>query len=83
MHFVRIAGSAEERILSRRIYFEVEAEINAMATCCRELFPILDVVKELSGAIGLSAQDGASMHIRLHEDNAGALTTDLPKFLSK
>ena len=51
----------------------MEAEINAMATCCRELFPILDVVKELSGAIGLSAQDGASMHIRLHEDNAGAL----------
>jgi len=51
----------------------MEAEINAMAACCRELFPILDMVQELSGAIGLSAKDGASMHIRLHEDNAGAL----------
>ena len=51
----------------------MEAEIVAMATCCRELFPILDMVKELSGAVGLKAEDGASMHIRLHEDNAGAL----------
>mmetsp|Transcript_8889 Transcript_8889/g.15130 ORF Transcript_8889/g.15130 Transcript_8889/m.15130 type:complete len:184 (-) Transcript_8889:775-1326(-) len=44
----------------------MEAEIVAMASLCRELFP----VEELSGAVRCRKK---MMHIKLHEDNAGAL----------
>jgi hypothetical protein len=51
----------------------MEAEIIALAHCCRELFPVIDVVTELGGVLGLDTKDLASMHVSIHEDNAGAL----------
>ena len=51
----------------------MEAEINALAHCCRELFPVMDVVQEMGESIGLATKDLTSMHISVHEDNAGAL----------
>ena len=50
----------------------MEAEITALAHCCRELFPIIDMVKTLSGVYGLEEQ-AAQMKVSIHEDNAGAL----------
>jgi hypothetical protein len=50
----------------------MEAEIIALAHSCRELFPIMDMVKSLSSAVGL-ANPETSMHVSIHEDNAGAL----------
>ena len=51
----------------------MEAEINALAHCCRELFPVIDVVGEVGSAVGLSDDNLKSMHVSVHEDNAGAL----------
>ena len=50
----------------------MEAETNALAYCCRELFPIIDIVKALGKAVGLSI-GVPTMKVSVHEDNAGAL----------
>ena len=50
----------------------MEAEITALAHCCRELFPLIDMVKSLSKVYGLEEQ-AAEMKVSIHEDNAGAL----------
>jgi hypothetical protein len=51
----------------------MEAEIIALAHCCRELFPVIDIVSEVGNVVGLSTEDLVSMHVSVHEDNAGAL----------
>ena len=51
----------------------MEAEIIALAHSCRELFPIIDLVTELGKVVGLPAKDLTTMHVSIHEDNAGAL----------
>ncbi len=51
----------------------MEAEIIALAHCCHELFPVIDVVTELGNVLGLDTKDLACMHVSIHEDNAGAL----------
>ena len=51
----------------------MEAEIIALAHSCRELFPIIDIVHELGVVVGLPTTDLTSMHVSIHEDNAGAL----------
>jgi len=51
----------------------MEAEINALAHCCRELFPVIDIVEEIGKTVGLETKDMISMHVSVHEDNAGAL----------
>ena len=51
----------------------MEAEIIALAHCCRELFPVCDVVEEVGSVVGLETKDLTSMHVSVHEDNAGAL----------
>ena len=50
----------------------MEAEIIALNHCCRELFPLMDMVTSLSAAVGLS-QPMTTMRVSVHEDNAGAL----------
>ena len=49
----------------------MEAEINTLAACCRELLPVLDLVKEVGDAVGLEQNEPPK--VRVHEDNAGAL----------
>ncbi|KAL7475932.1 hypothetical protein ACHAW6_007030 [Cyclotella cf. meneghiniana] len=51
----------------------MEAEIVALAHCCRDLFPIIDIVTEFGKVIGLPSKDLALMHVSVHEDNAGDL----------
>ena len=50
----------------------MEAEIISLATCMRELIPIMDMVQELAVAVGKSAGD-VNMKVSVHEDNSGAL----------
>ena len=50
----------------------MEAEAIAMAHSRREFFPIVDMAKNLSGAVGLLIGD-ITMNVSIHEDNAGAL----------
>lgn len=51
----------------------MEAEIIALAHCCRELFPVMDLVTDLGKSLGLPTEDLVTMHVSIHEDNAGAL----------
>ena len=50
----------------------MEAEVNALAACMRELIPIMDMVQSLAVAIGKPAGD-VNMRVSVHEDNSGAL----------
>ena len=51
----------------------MEAEINALALSCKELFPIIELVFELGTIVGLPTKDSTTMHVSINEDNAGAL----------
>jgi hypothetical protein len=52
----------------------MESEYIALSTSCKELFPLIDLVKELGGCLGLDVSDTVNLHVRIHEDNVGALT---------
>ncbi len=63
----------------------MEAEVNALAACMRELIPIINMVKELIQSVGLQAGD-MNMNVLVHEDNSGALVlaeTLPPQFTSR
>jgi hypothetical protein len=49
-----------------------EAEIVAISHCTSELIPIMQMVEFLGPAVGFPV-DCTSMHVCIHEDNAGAL----------
>ncbi len=50
----------------------LEAEVNALAACMRELIPIMDMVQSLAVAVGIPAGD-VNMKVSVYEDNLGAL----------
>ena len=49
----------------------MEAEVVALAACCHDLIPVIELVAEVGKAVGLDSNDPPS--IKVHEDNAGAL----------
>jgi hypothetical protein len=51
----------------------MEAEYVALSTLCRDLFPLIDVTKEICSAFLLNLPDKTNMHITIHEDNIGTL----------
>ena len=50
----------------------MESEIVALSHSCRVLLPLIDIVKQLSKAVGLDLNE-TTMQVSIHEDNAGAL----------
>ena len=52
----------------------MEAEYVAMSTACKDLFPLIDLVHELGGCLGIPVSNSSNLHVRIHEDNVGALT---------
>ena len=52
----------------------MEAEYVALSTACKDLFPIMDLVQELGKFFDLPVTDKSRFHVRIHEDNVGALT---------
>jgi hypothetical protein len=52
----------------------MEAEYIALSTACRDLFPLIDKLTELTSFLNLPFAPGSNMHVRIHEDNVGALT---------
>ena len=52
----------------------MESEYIALSTACKDLLPIVDLVKEIGTVFGLPVGDLSDMHVRVHKDNAGALT---------
>ena len=51
----------------------MEAEYVALSTSCRNLFPLIDITKERCSTFALHLHEYAHMHIKIHEDNVGAL----------
>ena len=52
----------------------MESEYVALSQSCKDLFPIMDLVKEIGTFFDLPVKDKARFHVRIHEDNVGALT---------
>ena len=52
----------------------MEAEYIALSTSCKDLFPIIDILQEITTALSLLPSDSANIHVRIHKDNAGALS---------
>jgi hypothetical protein len=52
----------------------MEAEYVALSQACKDLFPLLDLIKELGTACGLSIDKHSNLYVKVHEDNVGALT---------
>ena len=50
----------------------MEAEIIALSACCRELFPIIDMVSSVTKSVNLPIGK-TTMNVSIHEDNSGAL----------
>ena len=51
----------------------MEAEIIALANCCWELLPVMDISAEIGKVVGMETNELVSMHVSIHKDNAGAL----------
>jgi hypothetical protein len=52
----------------------MEAEYIALSTSCHDLFLLIDITNELCTALQVEMQTKTQMHIKIHEDNIGALT---------
>jgi hypothetical protein len=52
----------------------MEAEYVTFSTACKDLIPIVGVIRELSKAVGLRDDFMSNLHIKIHEDNMGAMT---------
>ncbi len=50
----------------------MEAKIITLSACCRELFPIIDMVCSLAEATNLPIGN-TTKNVSIHEDNSGAL----------
>ncbi len=50
----------------------MEAKIIALAACCRELFPMMDMVSSVTKSVKLTIKK-TTMNISIYEDNLGAL----------
>jgi hypothetical protein len=55
----------------------MEAEYVALSTSCQDLFPLIDVTKEICSVFSLDKHvlhEHARLHTKIHKDNVGALT---------
>ena len=52
----------------------MEAKYVALSTACKDLLPVVAVIRKLSAAVGLDASFTHNIHCKIHEDNVGALT---------
>ncbi len=62
----------QSRLQTKTALSTMEAEVNALAGCMRELIPIINMVKESTQSVGLQARD-MNMNVSIHEDNSVAL----------
>jgi hypothetical protein len=51
----------------------MEAEYIALSTSCRDLFLLIDITNELCMVLQVEMETETQMHIKIHEDNIGAL----------
>eukprot|EP00804_Cyclotella_cryptica_P004978 CCRYP_014091-RA/>CCRYP_014091-RA protein AED:0.33 eAED:0.35 QI:0/0/0/1/0/0/4/0/696 len=55
----------------------MEAEYVALSTACKDLLPLVAVIRELSAAVGLDNSFSSNIHCKVHKDNVGARTPTL------
>ena len=51
----------------------MESEYIALSQACKDLFPIMDLIEELSGILNLQTDPSPHLHVRIHEDNVDTL----------
>jgi hypothetical protein len=51
----------------------MEAEYVGLSALCHDLFPLINISKEICSTLLLTPPDTAQMHIKIHEDNVGTL----------
>ena len=51
----------------------MEAEYVALSSACKDLFSIMDLVQEIGKYFDLPVENKSRFHVRIHEDNVGAL----------
>ncbi len=54
----------------------MEAEYVALSTSCHDLFPLIDITKEICAKFDLDESnfnENAKLHIKINKDNVGAL----------
>jgi hypothetical protein len=49
----------------------MEAEYVSLSTSCRDLFPMIDLTKEICSSLSLQLDNVVNMHVKVHEDNVG------------
>ena len=52
----------------------MESGYIALSTSCEYFSPPLDLIKELGRCLGILVSDLSNLHVKIHEDNVGALT---------
>ena len=52
----------------------MESEYIALSASCKDSLPTVDLIKELGGCLGISVADSFNIHIKINNDNVGALT---------
>jgi hypothetical protein len=62
----------KSQLQSKTALSTMEAEISALAHCCKELFPLIDLAKSLAAHFKLEPVE-STMSVTIHEDNAAAL----------
>ena len=60
------------QLQSKTALSTMEAEITALAACCRDLFPIIDLTKSMADHYKLDTAV-TKMNVTIHEDNASAV----------
>ncbi len=51
----------------------IAAEIIALLACCRDLFPIINMVESVTRQVNLPIRETTTMKLSVYEDNSGAL----------
>ena len=52
----------------------MESEYIALSTACKDLFPLIDLIQELGGCVGLDINKTTNLHTCICKDNVGVLT---------
>ena len=63
----------KSKLQTEIVLSSMEAEYVAVSMSCRDLFPIIDVTNKLCSIFNLDMQASADLHIKIQEDNVGAL----------
>ncbi|KAL7523914.1 hypothetical protein ACHAWF_000747 [Thalassiosira exigua] len=75
-YVITLAGCStlwRSKLQTEIVLSTMEVEYVALSTACRDLFSTMDLVKEIGQHFGLPVQDKSRFHVRVHEDNVGAL----------